>query len=185
MTINFINPTNNIDNSDNSDLNKIMINMINMISYNIQNIINIVNLEQYNNILRKIFQVVSNYLKLYKFHKIGINKIVVQILNQSANIVVEYIFEITDFSFIYVHTSWNNFINSQILQLGTVYNNLTFDEKFLFSESIVNCKTLLLYKQFNIDEFNIASGLLLNKYSNKNCSCSCNSIVNIPTVFWM
>jgi hypothetical protein len=185
MTINFINPQNNINNSDDSDINKIMINMINMIAQNIYDIINIINKNQYNLMVKKIFEVVSGYLKFYKFNDIGIIKIVVQILNQFANVVIEFIFELTEFSFIYISSSWNNFIASPFLELGTVYKNLSTAEKFAFSDSIVKCETLLLYKKFNIGALNDATGLILNKNFNKNCSCSCNSIVNTVSVFWL
>lgn len=180
MTINYINPKNDI-----IDIKKIMINMINMISTSIQGIINITDINEYNKMLLNIFKVVSSYLKFFKFRNIGINELTVQILNQFANVIVEFVFTINNYYFIYKNTLWKNFIIDPITVQGLVYKNLSETQQIELLNSIVNCETFMIEKEFVIENGHKVFGIILNKNFKKNCECSCSSVQNIVSIYWI
>ena len=182
MTSYIIKPITQINNIIN-----LMVNMTNDIDNALGCSNNIIQEKIYEKTLSDIFDVVSEYLKYYKFYP-NISNICVQIYNQEMNVVIYMKFIISHSSFKIISSNWINFYKNDINADSVVYNNMTMIQQNNLRYSLISGDFFMLDNLNFIYNSVATSGIILKKknlhYCCNNDPCKKNNIQHITTIYW-
>jgi hypothetical protein len=171
MSVYYINPTVQIVSNK---FENIMNNLINNISNLFLNNRNLIIEENYNGTIKNIMEIVTSYLKIYKFYDFDIKNIFIQIYNVNIFVVINLKIILSKSYFTFIYDPWKQFYLGLEDNFPIVYNGLNLLEQQTLNNSIINGDLYL--NNIVLIEPNLKKGIIL-----KNESINTDYIT---TLFW-
>ena len=171
MSIYFINPNIIV-----TDLNfkEIMDNMTNTISKLFVYNRNLIKQNNFNTTTNEIINILSKFLKIYKFYDYGKKNINIQIYNLNIDVIININFLIYKTFYTYENNSWESFYSGTLKITPFVYYGLDQTKRQELRISLIN-GDFYMYDNVTL-EIPLNEGIILKK---KYCACENNNNCNI------